>query len=87
MTAGEQANLNTLAKFIHDWREEDKSWKQDVSDRLKALEEDRVAREAVRAHREHNRSNNLWRIVMIASFISTTAAGITVASLKFLLHL
>lgn len=87
MTHTEQISLNQLSEYIREWRDEDKTWKADVGERLKKLEDDKVARDAVKLDRENNRSNNLWKIAALVAFISTTAAGVTVAALRFMLHI
>lgn len=86
MTAGEQTSLNQLAEFVRDWRDDDKKWKEDVTARLKELEDDKIARDAVRKDRQQSWSNNMWKTIAIAGFLSTTAAGLTIAVLRLVLH-
>lgn len=87
MTQGEQTSLNQLATFIHEWRMEDKQWKTDASARLKKLEDDKVARDAVAEDRQQAWSKSIWKIAAIVGFMSTTLAGVTVAALRMFLSI
>lgn len=87
MTAGEQASLNTLSEYIREWRTEDAKWKDDVAARLKKLEDDKIARDAVVRDRQQARSNNMWRTVAIGGFLSATGAGVAVATLKMVFNI
>lgn len=75
MTAGEQASLNHLVDYVKEWRSEDKMWKENVSARLKELEDDKVARDAVTKDRERIHKDTLWKVATIVGFMSTTIGG------------
>lgn len=83
----EQTSLNQLSEYIREWRTEDKTWKADVSERLKKLEEDKIARDAVMNDREQNRSENRWKLAALVGFLSTTSAGITIAVMRLIFHI
>lgn len=87
MTINEQRSLDQLSVFIHEWRMEDKEWKANVSARLKKLEDDKIARDAIAVERQQTWAKNTWKLIGLAGFLSTTLAGLTVAVMRFFFHL
>lgn len=86
MTAGEQENLNRLSEYIKEWREDDRAWKADVSDRLKKLEYDKIARDAVASAYAKDDSESRWKLGVAVGFIGSLSAAATGVVLRIIFN-
>lgn len=80
MTPAESRQLGSLEDWLREWREEDKTWKTDVGERLRTLEDDRIKRDAVAQERSAEASTSTigirWQVGILVSLIVAIPAAI-----------
>ena len=74
MTGPEAKKQDQLFDFVREWREDDRAWKQDVGDRLRALEDAHLVEETFDAARSKILGMGRAGIALALSIVSGAIA-------------